>query len=125
MTSVLTYYAKYILFDESQVTVLNLVFGAGSLIGLAFAAPLGKRFSKKTLLGTLLGIVMLSWVGCWFAFDRIALIYLSVGMRFFQASCADELQRLLRKKELFCHASSAAAPPAPTRENPHSANHSV
>lgn len=80
MTSVLTYYAKYILFDESQVTVLNLVFGAGSLIGLAFAAPLGKRFSKKTLLGTLLGIVMLSWVGCWFAFDRIALIYLSVGI---------------------------------------------
>lgn len=80
MTSVLTYYTKYILFDESQVTVLNLVFGAGSLIGLAFATPLGKRFSKRPLLSGLLGIQMLCWVGCWFAFDNIVLIYLSISI---------------------------------------------
>lgn len=80
MTSVLTYYAKYILFDEQQVTVINLVFIVGSLIGLAFAAPLGKRFSKRPLMVTLLGIQMLTWVGCWFAENNVIIIYVCVAV---------------------------------------------
>ena len=80
MTSVLTYYAKYILFDESQVTILNLVFAAGNFIGLAFASPLGKRFSKRPLLSVLLGIQMLCWVGCWFAYTQIILIYICISI---------------------------------------------
>ena len=80
MTSVLTYYAKYILFDEAQVTTLNLVFAVGNFIGLAFASPFGKRFSKRPLLSVLLVIQMLCWVGCWFAFDRIIMIYICISI---------------------------------------------
>lgn len=80
MTSVLTYYAKYILFDETQVTAIYLVFAAGNLLGLAFAAPLGKKYSKRPLMSTLLGIQMVAWIGCWFAFDNIYLLYASVAI---------------------------------------------
>lgn len=80
MTSVLTYYSKYYLYDESQVTVLYLIFIAGSLGGLIFATPLGKRFSKKPLLMALLGVQMISWVGCWFAETNLMMVYLFVGL---------------------------------------------
>lgn len=80
MTSVLTYYAKYILFDEQQVTVINLIFIAGSLIGLIFAASLGKRFSKRPLMVILLAIQMLTWAGCWFAGNNVIIIYICVAI---------------------------------------------
>ena len=80
MTSVLTYYSKYYLHDESQVTMLYLIFIAGSLGGLVFATPLGKRISKKPLLMILLGIQMVTWVGCWLAADNLLPLYIFVGI---------------------------------------------
>lgn len=80
MTSVITFYAKYILFDESQVTIVNLVFIVGSLFGLMFASSLGKRVSKKPLLMTLMGIQMFTWIGCWIAGSNLVLIYICVGI---------------------------------------------
>lgn len=87
MTSVLTYYTKYILFDESQVTVLNLIFIAGSLIGLVFATPLGKRFSKKPLLLGLLGVQLASWAGCWFGWQNLYAVYASTAVMALAAGC--------------------------------------
>ncbi|EME7221454.1 MFS transporter [Enterococcus faecium] len=80
MTSVLTYYSKYYLHDESQVTILYLIFIAGSLVSLIFATPLGKRFSKKPLLMALLSIQMIAWIGCWFAETNLIMLYIFVGL---------------------------------------------